>query len=682
MGFQSALSGLNASSKYLDVVGNNVANANTVGFKGSRAEFSDVYATSLASSSVQVGIGTRLTTVAQQFTQGNISTTSNPLDIAIQGNGFYEMQSSSGAISFARNGQFQLDRNGYIVNSGDKLLGQLATGRTGTINGGPPQPLQIQTAHIGALATGASGLANAGLNMAVNLDARKPIISRGTSTVSLNSLQLDNTGGASPVSYQTRVVDSTGQFHTLKVSLRSQTNDPVPLPNTWEVTTQLDSQPAKISSTPVVFDPATGQMLSGGTQALSFNPVNADPSLSKAYGLTPFNFTLSLSGATETASPSNGTIAVNDTAVNNTSFGLSGANLDSTAPAATTRTFSSNFTDPNGLSHPLVITLTKTGAANTWTPSYSIDGTAVTTLPDGVTPIPNVVFNAAGQITSGSLFNGSLAYAAGPNGEAAGTMNFKINLQGLTQTATAFKGGNVVVRNSPPVDPSDTTTYTHSTSSTVYDSQGIAHTLTMYMTKVGVNAWELQTSFDGATPVVQPNYLTFDAAGKLAGGTPIAYTSPIASPSGAQTPLSFNLNLDGSTQFGNQFGVSALSQDGYADGNLTGLSISNAGIIAANYSNGQNRTIGQITLANFANPQGLKPQGNNRWAQSYESGDKREGAPGTEDFGQLQSGAVEDSNVDLTKELVDMITAQRSYQANAQTIKTQDQVLQTLVNLR
>jgi flagellar hook protein FlgE len=136
------------------------------------------------------------------------------------------------------------------------------------------------------------------------------------------------------------------------------------------------------------------------------------------------------------------------------------------------------------------------------------------------------------------------------------------------------------------------------------------------------------------------------------------------------------------TQFGVDFAVSKLSQDGYTTGTLAGFSIGNDGTILGRYTNGQSRAQGQIVLANFINPQGLVSTGNNQWAESSDSGQPLVSGPGSGTLGVLQSGALEDANVDLTQELVNMITAQRAYQANAQTIKTQDQVQQTLVNLR
>jgi len=174
--------------------------------------------------------------------------------------------------------------------------------------------------------------------------------------------------------------------------------------------------------------------------------------------------------------------------------------------------------------------------------------------------------------------------------------------------------------------------------------------------------------------------LAFDSSGVMTTAMPASASLTIAG--GAASPLAFSLDLTGSTQFGSNFGVNSLSQDGFTSGRLAGFNVSSDGIIVGNYTNGQTKNLGQVALASFANPQGLRPVGNNRWEASSASGLPVTGTPGNGSFGPLQSAAVEESNVDMTAELVRMITAQRVYQANAQTIKTQDAMLQTLVNLR
>src|SRR5690349_12998392 len=165
MAFQQGLSGLNATSKSLDVIGNNIANSNTVGFKASQAQFADVYANSLLGGGGNaVGLGTQIATVAQQFSQGNVSSTNNPLDIAINGNGFYRL-SDNGVISYSRNGQFQLDNGGFIVNAQGLRLTGYSADANGVIIPSNPGDLRIDTADIAPQTTTT-------LNATLNLDSR------------------------------------------------------------------------------------------------------------------------------------------------------------------------------------------------------------------------------------------------------------------------------------------------------------------------------------------------------------------------------------------------------------------------------------------------------------------------------------------------------------------------------
>jgi flagellar hook protein FlgE len=242
-----------------------------------------------------------------------------------------------------------------------------------------------------------------------------------------------------------------------------------------------------------------------------------------------------------------------------------------------------------------------------------------------------------------------------------------------------------------PFNYADPTTYNQSTAVTTYDSLGNPHTYSLYFVKTAANAWDVYatvTNPAGAVPTFQnlgaAGSLAFNTSGQLTSG-PIAATVTDADLgyAGAVLPMAFNLNFSGSTQFGSSFAVNTLLQDGYAAGTLAGFQIGNDGTVLGNYTNGQSQVVGQAVLATFRNPQGLQPLGNNVWAQTPDSGESILGTPGSSgQFGVLQSAALEDANVDLTAELVSMITQQRVYQANAQTIKTQDSILQTLVNLR
>ncbi|WP_395699001.1 flagellar hook protein FlgE [Aquabacterium sp.] len=411
MAFQQGLSGLNATSKNLSVIGNNIANANTFGAKASRAEFADMYANAIGGGGTgsAIGIGVNLAAVTQRFTQGNITTTESGLDLAINGNGFFQLD-AGGTPVYSRNGQFQLNQEGFIVNAaGQKLLG-IPAGQ------GTPAPLNLPTKGV----------------------------------------------------------------------------DP-------KATTKVELE----------------------------------------------------------------------------------LNLDSRLAVPTTT----------------------------------------------------------------------------------------------------------------PIDANDSTSYNNATSVTIYDNKGQEMALTYYFSKTADDAWDVYAtvngkSLDGAstTPTLVTS-LAFDTnTGALV--PPASFTVPdIASipltTGGNSVPITgLTLDLNGATQFGSNYAVTDLAQDGYAPGQLTGISIDKSGIIKAQYSNGQSKAAGQIMLATFRNPQGLQPLGGNAWAATFASGDPNVGKPGDGNIGMLQAGALEESNVDLTAELVNMITAQRAYQANAQSIKTEDQVMQTLVNLR
>lgn len=263
---------------------------------------------------------------------------------------------------------------------------------------------------------------------------------------------------------------------------------------------------------------------------------------------------------------------------------------------------------------------------------------------------------------------------------------------------------------------------TYGTSITNYDSQGVPLPFNMYFQKIGttttdpargvdlpvplalatatnqaIDQWAIYdtSTVDFSTnPATPPpiGFIAFDSTGALAAtydATAVETTTfgilPITlTPAAPSIVLPFNPNLDltKTTQYGTAFNVSNLTQDGYTAGDLTGVSIEPTGVITTRYSNGQTQSRGQLSLADFRNVQGLRPIGGGEYLETYASGQPVQGSPGIGKYGELRAGAVEESNVDLTAELVSMMTAQRNYQANAQTIKTQDQIMQTLVNLR
>lgn len=230
--------------------------------------------------------------------------------------------------------------------------------------------------------------------------------------------------------------------------------------------------------------------------------------------------------------------------------------------------------------------------------------------------------------------------------------------------------------------PTPLTTY--GTSLTAYDSQGVGIPVSVYMQKTGTDTWDMFTDPTSAATAATSKIATlnFSTTGALTSTVPASPIVSIKSPNSTIGTFTATLDVTKATQYGTAFGVSNLTQDGYASGELVGMKIGATGVVMATYSNGQTQAAGQVALAEFRNVQGLTPTGGGNWIETYASGQPVQGVAGQGKFGALRAGALEESNVDLTAELVNMMTAQRAYQANAQTIKTQDQVMTTLVNLR
>lgn len=241
---------------------------------------------------------------------------------------------------------------------------------------------------------------------------------------------------------------------------------------------------------------------------------------------------------------------------------------------------------------------------------------------------------------------------------------------------------NAPVPTVTPFDPNDTNSFNHSTSITVYDSLGVAHVQTLYYVKTAnPNEWQLHNYIDG-TAVGGAQTLQYDAQGALTAPATGLITLPAFTPTTGAAPINLTLDLGRSTQYGERFAINDLRQDGFTTGRLVGIEVSQQGVVFARYTNGVADALGQVAMSTFPNQQGLQNLGNNLFSQTFETGDVRRGAAGTSDFGLIQSGALESSNVELTEQLVNMIVAQRNFQANAQMIQTTDQIQQTIINLR
>jgi len=307
-----------------------------------------------------------------------------------------------------------------------------------------------------------------------------------------------------------------------------------------------------------------------------------------------------------------------------------------------------------------------------------------------------VVYSRNGQLTmtpDGYLENASGARLTGfPAGVGTGGQPEVLRIPAEAMPAQATKNisesFNLDASTVPPnpavpfIDPTtgkpDPDGYDYANTGTVYDSLGVQHTQTTYFTKTGDNEWQVHVAVDGNVATGMDT-LTFNSNGTLSNSTSPTYQY---TPPGGAAPMEFTVDFTGTTQFGNDFALSSLTQNGWASGTLVGISFDQSGNIIGNYSNEQSQILGTVTLADFRNPEGLKSAGDNVWVESGNSGQPILGIADSGQFGTLEGGTLEASNVDLTQELVDLIVAQRNYQANTQTIKVQDEVLQSAVNLR
>jgi len=302
----------------------------------------------------------------------------------------------------------------------------------------------------------------------------------------------------------------------------------------------------------------------------------------------------------------------------------------------------------------------------------------------------NFSINSSGAVVNNDG-NSLMARLADTNGAITGGVAPLI-----LSTANVSPNPTALVESTVNLDSRETTTdanwllsagvpdpagYNSSTSTSIYDSLGNDHTATFYFSKLdpttNPNEWNVRTVVDGN--LLDTTAATFNSDGSFNAPPAISITwSPGGGAAAAQT---FNLDLSSSTQYGSNFAVNRLSQDGFTTGQLLGVDIDSEGVIFSRYSNGKSQPQGQIVMANFENAQGLQPLGSTGWAETFSSGSPVVSNPGTGGLGLIQSNALEDSNVDLTAELVKMIVAQRNFQANAQTIQAEDTVTQTIINI-
>ncbi|OEY67360.1 flagellar hook protein FlgE [Marinobacter sp. X15-166B] len=640
MSFNTGLSGLRAASVDLDVTGNNIANASTVGFKGSRVQFGDLYASGfLGGGSNPVGDGVNVLGVKQGFGQGNISFTDNGLDLAINGNGFF-MLNNGGEVRYSRAGQFGINKDGFVVNNQNMRVQGYQADNDGNLSG-VRGDLQIDSSNLAPQRT-------TNLTSDLNLDSREQVLERRTFV--LGEVGQTEIGAGATAFNAEMVFLNYGDGSTAQVQIN-----------------------ANSSAADVVAQLGQGKGVSASATTEMTMPGGLNDAFVQAAG---FSFELRVEGVT---------VPVDTSGVNDLSS-LADAINNSSSTSVSASVVSNQLRVVDNRGHTLEVEF------------YDTDPSTAQTE----TQVGTVRVQTTSEVTGFASYQG-----VNPDPSTAGA--------GLFQAA--WDDGTLQVANQ--FNPQDQRTYNHATSTTIYDSLGNPHVLTQYFVKneapgngVGVSQWSVYLQVDGEyvgntgqTPqvarfnqdgslqsvngdvngeIVIGDWTPKDPAGMPNGadGPPpagVAVVTPIPDP-----PVSsaFVINLGETTQYGSSFGVNDQRQNGYTTGRLSGLDVSDEGVLFARYTNGQSQALGQVALASFNNVDGLSPIGDTSWVETFASGQAIIGQPGTGTLGAIKSSSVEESNVDLSAELVNLIIAQRNYQANAKTIETSDAVTQTIINLR
>jgi flagellar hook protein FlgE len=802
MSFNTGLSGIRAANTDLSVTGNNIANASTIGFKSSRAEFGDVYTNSLLGGGTNTpGSGVTTLTLRQAFAQGNLKFTQNAMDLSVNGAGFFVLNGKDGQL-FSRAGAFGLDKDGNVVNSTGANLQGFAADADGHVGGiltklkvdvntqAPRQTTGVRSAfNVDAnqkvlKTTGNSfvsdgpaiGVAKTGLKVATTtLTTLTPAIpsTAGTLTTPINFTTTPTTFNLTltppaPAAANTVAINMGTSTVTKLQEIADLINSAIysaPLPiNVQAVVNGANIElrdAAKGVGSAIAITAVTGA--NALSTALSGAPASTPgiPSVTNGYlaqtlviqgpTLATANF-ISGAGApaAQTASKLNDLPGISATATTHatikkedpvtaaTEFDNTNGNLILNGVRLTALTMAGLETQINALTSSTLPGITasvnaagdlevesKVGSDLNF--SFSDKNPAGATVAAGTVTVvggDGVAQPALNSLTNAIVVGGSLKIVMESGYSIKSTTPVVGNLF-APLTATSF---TPVLINA--FDPNDSKSYNHATSSTVYDSLGNAHIMRSYFVKekydvndatTTPNHWKMYVQIDGKNvgdpdpslpspqntlPTVASYNLYFSADGTLnktltgnmlisnwtalgADGKPLGALPPLNVLQGGTSPVAeppsssnFVVDLSGSSQFGSAFSVESLNQNGYTTGRLAGLNVDSKGILFARFTNGEAQTLGQVALANFNNMEGLKPVGNSMWAQTFETGEAVIGAPGSSSLGNITSGALEESNVDLSEELVNLIIAQRNYQANAKTIETANATTQTIINLR
>ncbi|MBU2964847.1 flagellar hook-basal body complex protein [Amphritea sp. 2_MG-2023] len=643
-GFSTAITGLKAASTDLDVTGNNIANSSTVGFKSSRTEFGDIYASAVvgAGSSNVAGSGVTVTDIAQNFEAGTTEFTSNNLDLAINGSGFFQLDDGQGGVTYTRAGAFELDKDGYIVSKTGKYLQGYGLDDDG--NRLPLQSLAVTEKESPPNAT-----SNIDLSFNIN-DAEDPTL--------LSTPYDKDVPATFTYSTTVRTYDSLGNENTIKYNMVEQR----PVRDVYAVDVSFPDT-LNISGVDVSFD-ASGTPSAADLSTLQNTDKRIDTStLTFTQDATAAAGVGTVSFETYSQYSSYGDMLIQDSggvdivptkterdANENKAYTLGSPDADTELSIGGVA-----ISIPSGSTLNEISALITDKQAEIKDRNPSVE--SVTVVEEGGTFQLDVRFKAEyGDIGTGfSVAETGSSTIAVLTANADDTYEGDNSYRGQYQMY-AYLNGTELLDIGKSVDPGESGFSTDSTDT---------------LSEVGA----VMLGFDPSTGFLD----SVNGTSFVAGATAPALTVKGADPANTETEI--DLDLTDSTQFASASIVKSSSQDGYTKGDLIGVSFAETGEMVASFSNGETQNLGVVAFATFENQSGLQPSGDTEWTATLSSGSALLNPPSTGLNGSLRSAALEQSNVDLSTELVALIEAQRNFQANSKTLETLNTVTQAILQI-
>jgi flagellar hook protein FlgE len=675
-GFNTAISGIRAASKALDVTGNNIANASTTGFKASRTEFADIYANAAigSGSSNVAGSGVLVSDIAQDFSGGNAQFTNNNLDLSIDGSGFFQLDDGRGGVTYTRDGSFELDKDGFIVSKNGSNLQGYGVDETG--NRLPISDLRVAEKESPPKATETMALA---FNIDEAKDANALIVpydrtESGSMTFSTTVGTFDSLGNEHTIRYDMVEMQSKKEVHTFEH----------PTDGAFDVSGFTITSPTDFVDGHL--DNAAGNTLLDDLQAI-------DPRI--------FDVEYDTSGATNVVRVIMKSEATDygDLVVSPIVTGAGALENEAVSLIDSNESHSFNIQDGSGVGpDPIGSYVVPQQFEIAGVPfSFAAAPGAALTKED----IANEIIAKETQIRDNDPNIESISFDSATDqltftfkADSGNVSNTSLN---ISQTAGSFFGATAgAVGDVGAIVPTAAGVGSVIEGDNSY--QGV-YRLYAYLNPLGQRPEALdigklldpgesgtanQTEIGAVIVRFNPSngILTEINGEDVPSGTEAeAPKITIKNADPADNSTEITLDLTGTTQFANEQIVKSQSQDGYTKGDLTGVSFTSNGEMIATFSNNQNTTLGIVAVATFENQAGMQPTGNTQWIATNASGDPVLNPPGSGLNGSLRSSALESSNVDLSSELVQLIESQRNFQASSKTLETLNTVTQNILQI-